>query len=124
MTGIAAHNSDTEALQDDRIQKACKLIETMEVQGRLIYFAGDDNLNRICSNLRRDIVAFYYGLPDFEIQNDIIYLKTKKTDIPLKFSGDQNLLSLNAARLACRQIGIYDDQFLNAISDFSVPDNF
>ena len=96
----------------------------MEVQGRIIYFAGDDNLNRICSNLRRDIVAFYYGLPDFEIQNDIIYLKTKKTDIPLKFSGDQNLVSLNAARLACRQIGIYVDQFLNAISDFSMPDNF
>ena len=124
MTGIPTQNNDTEALPDDRIQKACKLIETMEVQGRLSYFDGDDNLIRICTNLRSDIVAFYYGLPDFEIQNDIIYLKTKKTDIPLKFSGDQNLLSLNAARLACRQIGIYDDQFLNAISDFSVPDNF
>lgn len=122
LTGIPEHENDP--LEEERVMELRKIIETMEVQGRLIYFSGDENLNHVCTNLRRDIVAFYYGIPDYEIQNNIIYLKTKKSDIPLTFSGEQNLLSLNAARLACRQIGIYDDQFLNAISDFSVPDNF
>ena len=94
--------------------------QLMEVQGRLIYFEGDENLKLIAKNFRRDIVPFSYRTPEFEIINGITFLKNKKGNVPLKISGEQNLQYLTAARLACRQIGIYDEQFYSVIQNFSI----
>ena len=92
--------------------------ELMEVQGRLIYFEGDENLNIIASSLRRDIVSFPYNTPAHEVRNGVTYLITKKGDVSLKVSGEHNLQNIEAARLACKQIGVTDDQFYNVISGF------
>jgi len=96
-----------------------KFTELMEVQGRLVYFNGDENLNKIAQNLRRDIVSFPYNTPEHMIKDGKTYLITKYGEIPLKISGDSNLQNLDAARLACRQIGVTDEQFYSVISDFS-----
>jgi len=53
------------------------------------------------------------------IKDGKTYLITKYGEIPLKISGDSNLQNLDAARLACRQIGVTDEQFYSVISDFS-----
>jgi UDP-N-acetylmuramate: L-alanyl-gamma-D-glutamyl-meso-diaminopimelate ligase len=90
----------------------------MEVQGRLICYKNDENLNTITAKLRRDIVAFNYNTPAYEIRNGITYLKTKKAEIALKVSGEQNLQNIEGARLACKQIGVTDEQFYSAIGDF------
>lgn len=96
-----------------------KFAELMEMQGRLIYYDGDENLRKIAEKLRRDMVAFPYNTPEYEIRNGITYIKTRKGEVPLKVFGEHNLQNLNAARLACRQIGVYDDQFFSVISEFS-----
>ena len=41
----------------------------------------------------------------------------------LKIFGEHNLQNMEAARLACRQIGIMDDKFYEAISDFTGASN-
>ncbi|MBN2766423.1 MAG: peptidoglycan synthetase [Paludibacteraceae bacterium] len=119
LTGIAPHNAAIYLDFGEFIQKLHKLTEQMEVQGRLIYNSTDDNLNEIVSHLRRDIVAFACEKPDSEIRHQTTYLKTRKADIALQVFGTHNLLNLEAARLACRQIGIYDDQFYKHIGDFA-----
>ena len=40
------------------------------------------------------------------------------SNIPLQVFGHHNLLNLTAARLACRQVGVTDEQFDEAISTF------
>lgn len=117
-TGIAAHNTESFLNFSAHTNKFCELTELMEVQGRLIYHKGDENLGSICKKLRRDIVSFGYEISEHEIQNSVTFLKTKNKKIPLLVFGTHNLLNINAARLACRQIGIYDEQFYNSISDF------
>lgn len=92
--------------------------DLMEMQGRLVYFEGDKNLNAISKRLRRDIVAFPYKTPDFEFRNGITFLKTKKSEVSLKIFGEHNLQNLNAARLACKQIGVTDEQFYSIIENF------
>jgi UDP-N-acetylmuramate: L-alanyl-gamma-D-glutamyl-meso-diaminopimelate ligase len=100
------------------LEQFTKFIDLMEVQGRLICYKNDENLNTITAKLRRDIVAFNYNTPAHEVRNGITYLKTKKAEIALKVSGEQNLQNIEGARLACKQIGVTDDQFYSAIGDF------
>ncbi|MPN16845.1 UDP-N-acetylmuramate--L-alanine ligase [bioreactor metagenome] len=105
------------------VEQFKKFTDLMEVQGRLIYFDGDENLNQIVTGLRRDIVPFAYNTPKHEVRNGVTYLKTKKAEVPLKIFGEHNLQNMEAARLACRQIGVTDQQFYSVIKDFPGASN-
>jgi UDP-N-acetylmuramate: L-alanyl-gamma-D-glutamyl-meso-diaminopimelate ligase len=118
LTGIAQDNNNIASNSNAYIELFRKFTELMEVQGRLIYFDGDENLCEISSNLRRDIVAFAYNTPEYELRDGITYIKTKKGEVALKIIGENNLQNMNAARLACKQIGVSDDQFYSAITEF------
>lgn len=117
LTGI--ETNEMQASQKDYLFQIKNFIEKMEVQGRLIYFDGEEMMNDICMQLRRDIVSFPYNFHEYKIIDGITYLITKKTEIPLNISGIKNLEYLNAARIACRQIGVTDDDFYSAIADFN-----
>lgn len=123
LTGIAWDHINVFPTFENYVEQFRMFTELMEVQGRLIYFDGDDNLNNIAQKLRRDIVPFPYNTPEYEVRNGITYLITKKGDVPLKFFGEHNLQNMNAARLACRQIGVTDEQFYSAITDFPGASN-
>jgi UDP-N-acetylmuramate: L-alanyl-gamma-D-glutamyl-meso-diaminopimelate ligase len=122
ITGIATDYAPVFKDFENYVQQFQKFTELMEVQGRLIYFDGDENLNKIAGSLRRDIVPFPYNTPEHEVLNGITYLKTKYGDVSLKMVSEHNLQNMDAARLACRQIGVNDEQFYSLISEFpTVP---
>jgi UDP-N-acetylmuramate: L-alanyl-gamma-D-glutamyl-meso-diaminopimelate ligase len=123
LTGIAWDHINVFPTFENYVEQFQKFVNLMEVQGRLIYFDGDENLNRIAAHLRRDIVPFSYNTPDYLVRNGITFLKTKKGEVPLKVFGEHNLQNLNAARLACRQIGVTDDQFYSVIGEFPGASN-
>ena len=123
LTGIAWDHINVFPTFENYVEQFKIFTELMEVQGRLIYFDGDENLNEIASNLRRDIVPFPYNTPEYEIRNGITNLITKYGDVPLKVFGEHNLQNMNAARLACRQIGVTDEQFYSVISKFPGASN-
>ncbi|MDD4993782.1 MAG: Mur ligase family protein [Paludibacter sp.] len=119
ITGIAKECGTIFGGFENYVQQFRKFADLMEVQGRLIYYAGDERLNEIAESLRRDIVPFPYSTPDHEAKDGRTYLKTKYGEIPLMFTGEYNLQNMDAARLACRQIGVSDEQFYSVISGFS-----
>ena len=123
LTGIEWNQTNVFPTSENYVEQFRKFTELMEVQGRLIYFDGDDNLNEIAQHLRRDIVPFPYNTPEYEIKDGVTFLKTRYGKIPLKIAGEHNLQNLTAARLACRQIGVTDEQFFSVISEFSLPEN-
>ena len=118
LTGIAPEMTKENLSLKNYVEQFRKFTDLMEVQGRLIYFDGDENLNEIATKLRRDIVPFAYNTPKHEIRNGITCLITRYGEIALKISGAQNLQNLEAARLACKQIGVTDQQFYSVISEF------
>lgn len=118
LTGLERNHTNAFPTFDIYVEQFRKFTDLMEVQGRLIYFDGDKNLNKISANLRRDIVAFPYNTPEHEVRNGITFLKTRKGEVALKLFGEHNLQNLNAARLACRQIGVTDEQFYEAVAKF------
>jgi UDP-N-acetylmuramate: L-alanyl-gamma-D-glutamyl-meso-diaminopimelate ligase len=123
LTGIAWDHINVFPTFENYVAQFSKFVDLMETQGRLIYFKEDPELQKITDNLRRDIVPFPYQTPEHEIVNGITYLKTRKGNVPLKIFGEHNLQNLHAARLACKQIGVTEDQFNNAISDFPGASN-
>ena len=123
LTGIAWDHINVFPTFDNYVEQFRKFADLMEVQGRLIYFDGDENLNEIAAHLRRDIVPFPYNTPEYEVRDGVTYLITKYGDVPLKVFGEHNLQNMNAARLACKQIGVTDEQFYSVISEFPGASN-
>ncbi|MBP1675591.1 MAG: Mur ligase middle domain protein [Bacteroidetes bacterium] len=118
LTGIAWDHIDVFPSEEEYVEQFRRFTELMEVQGRLIYFADDKHLKQIAEKLRRDIVPFTYNTPEYEVHKGVTYLKTKKADVALSVFGEHNLQNIEAARIACRQIGVTDDQFYSVIPGF------
>ncbi len=101
-----------------------QFVESMDVQGRLIYFSEDNEVKAIAkNNSRTDIVSFPYKTPKYEVRNGVTYVKTAKGEVQLSFFGEHNLQNMEAARMVCRQIGVWDDKFYEAIADFKGASN-
>ena len=86
--------------------------------GTLIYCNEDEVLQRICTGARTDIAIIPYATPHSEIRNGITYVKAGDKRIPLQVFGNHNLQNLDGARLVCREIGISDEVFYDAMQSF------
>lgn len=123
LTGIAWDHINVFPTFENYVEQFKKFIDLMEIQGRLIYFDGDKALRDMTKKLRRDLVPFPYNTPDHEVVDGVTYLITRKGKVALKIFGEHNLQNLHAARLACKQIGVTEEQFNNAISEFPGASN-
>ncbi len=101
ITGISNKDEDENTGLDKYVKLFRKFIDQMEFQGRLIYFKTDESLAELVTNARRDIIAFPYSTP---IEGEYNF----------KFKTQH----LNAAKLACKQIGVNEKQFLEAVKNF------
>lgn len=126
LTGIAWDHINVFPTFDIYVEQFRQFVKLMEMQGRFIYFEEDENLRKIAfetETSRRDIVSFPYNTPKYEIKNGITYVKTRKGEVALKIFGEHNLQNMEAARLACKQVGVLDDDFYTAIADFTGASN-
>ncbi len=96
-----------------------KFINLIEPQGTLIYCDEDAEVHRVAvENQRVDINKLPYVCPNHVVEDGVTYLLSSNVKTPLQVFGHHNLLNLTAARLACRQVGVNDEQFDEAISTF------
>ncbi len=86
--------------------------------GTLIYCNEDEELKRICQVSRNDINIIPYGALPHEISNGVTRIQVNNAWVPLQIFGRHNLMNLNGARLVCRQLGIGDAEFYEAIQSF------
>ena len=93
---------------------------SIERDGKLIYFEGDPQVNQLAGELREDITAMPYGWHEVVEKEGQTYLHTRYGDYLVYIPNDFFLLNLNAARLACRQLGIKDADFYQTLSEYSV----
>ena len=84
-------------------------------KGVLVYCDEDEEVRRVAeANTRTDIVKLPYRCPEHRVVEGV----TEIGHTRLRIFGHHNLLNLTAARLACRQVGVGDEQFDEAISTF------
>ena len=123
LTGIAWDHINVFPTFENYVEQFQKFTDLIEHQGRLIYCGEDENLRKIAGKLRQDIVSFPYSTPKYTVRNGITYLQTSTGETALKVFGEHNLQNLEAARLVCKQLGVQDNKFYEAIADFTGATN-
>jgi UDP-N-acetylmuramate: L-alanyl-gamma-D-glutamyl-meso-diaminopimelate ligase len=94
--------------------------QSIEREGKLIYFDGDEAVRQLAENVREDITAMPYNAHETEEHDGQVFLKTRYGEFPVKVRDAYFLTNMNAARLVCRQLGVKDSEFYQAISDYSL----
>ena len=93
---------------------------SIEREGKLIYFGGDPAVNQLAQEVRSDITAIPYDQHPVVERDGQVFLPTRYGDYPVRIPNRYFLINLNAARLACRQLGVKDADFYTALSEYSL----
>ena len=123
LTGIAWDHINVFPTFDRYVEQFRRFAELIEPHGCLIYYEGDENLRRIAAGLRPDITALPYGTPAYEVREGTTCLLTGDGEVALQVFGEHNLQNIEAARLACGQLGVAEADFFRAIASFAGASN-
>lgn len=120
ITGIAWDHINVFPTFDNYLEQFRIFINKIEPNGHLIYNDTDSILKELVeTHARTDIHYHPYRVPDHSITNGITRVTIEAMATELKVFGDHNLLNLNAAWLACKELGVSAEQFIKAISSFT-----
>lgn len=115
ITGIEWDHINVFPTFDIYREQFAKFIDLIESDGTLVYCDEDKEVHRVAmENRRTDIQKLPYVCPEHKVVDGVTEIGRTK----LRIFGHHNLLNLTAARLACRQVGVTDEQFDEAIATF------
>ena len=86
--------------------------------GSLIYYSGDAETVKIAENCPPEIRKIPYGIHGHFVNAAGFFAATINRTVPLKIFGEHNMQNLSAAREACIEAGISEDDFYKAIVSF------
>lgn len=86
------------------------------IDQKFIYCADDENVRKIGEESA--VATAPYSVHPYVIRDGVNYLKTSNGEVALQIFGKHNMSNLNAARLACNEVGVTDEQFYEAIRSF------
>lgn len=132
ITGIEWDHVNVFPTFDIYKEQFAKYIDLIEEGGTLIYCDDDPVVHEVVTaNRRTDIAKIPYDVPEYEVTDGVTYLRplpgapssvccvaNATKGVALRIFGRHNLLNLTAARLACRELGIADSDFDQAIATF------
>ena len=117
LTGIAWDHINVFPTFDGYVDTFRKFVDSFEANGSFIYYQHDENLCKIAAGARKDIKLIPYEAytplnSKFKIQNS-----------EFKIFGRHNMENLQAAALACEQIGVKREDFYRVITTFKGASN-
>ncbi len=119
ITGIAWDHINVFPTFDFYLQQFRIFIDKIEPGGCLIYNETDEVLKKLVEEHPTKVERIPYGLPVHDIKEGKTLIGLEGIRGELKVFGNHNLLNLHAAYLACKQLGIDAQAFLNGIASFS-----
>lgn len=120
LTGIAWDHINVFPTFDNYLEQFKIFINKIEPGGLLIYNETDPILKDLVElNERQDIRYQPYNIPACDIENGVTTVQIGNAKGTLKVFGNHNLLNMHAAWYACTQLGVKDDDFVQAIGSFT-----
>jgi UDP-N-acetylmuramate: L-alanyl-gamma-D-glutamyl-meso-diaminopimelate ligase len=120
LTGIAWDHINVFPTFDFYLEQFATFISMIEAGGILIYNETDPVLAKlIAENHRNDIRYQPYRVPAHQINAGKTEVSIGEQKGMLKVFGNHNLLNLNAAWYACRELGLTPGDFITAMADFT-----
>ena len=93
-------------------------IEKIKKDGSIYYYKNDPVLKDIIRKSQNQIEKTGYDVHAYTKHNNQTFLIDSGSEIPLHVFGEHNLQNISGAKLVCNKIGITDDEFYEAISEF------
>lgn len=118
ITGIAWDHINVFPTFEGYVEQFRLFAEMTDPDGLLIWYGEDEHLQQIVKNLQNKVASKAYYTPDYLIEEGITSVLTPFEIYPLKIFGEHNLQNLEGARLVCRQLGLSDQQFYEAMTSF------
>jgi len=97
-----------------------RFVDSIIPGGIVIYNQEDLELVKIIENTNNCLRKIPYNIPNHEIYNGKFNLLTMIGNIPLSVIGEHNLQNIEASRNICQQLGIMEEEFYEAVIDFSL----
>ena len=91
-------------------------VDTIENGGCLIFDNNDVEARKIAGGSK--VAAYGYDIHQYVTEGEGTYLIFNDKKIKVSVFGEHNMKNINAAYNVCKQLGISDDVFYNAISSF------
>lgn len=93
-------------------------IDKIEKEGCLFYYKNDNVLKDVVKQSHNLIEKTGYCTHSYTRRNNKTFLIDIDKEIPLQIFGEHNLQNISGAKLVCNQLGLSDDNFYQAISEF------
>lgn len=119
ITGIAWDHINVFPTYDNYLEQFRIFIRELPATGALIYCADDAEVKNLAENTPCKARLIPYITPEHEVNNGVTYLKVKGKSLPLKVFGRHNLQNMMAAKYACQEAGLSEEQFDEAIQSFN-----
>ena len=119
ISGIAWDHMNVFPTFENYVDQFMQFVNLIEKNGRLIYCEDDPEVQRLAQHARHDIRRMSYGKIEYVVNEEGTSLTWKGKQVPLKIFGRHNVQNLHGAWLVCRELGVSDMQFLEAISLFA-----
>lgn len=120
ISGVAWDHINVFPTFDSYKEQFSLFIDTVEDNGTLIYCEEDEVLKEIVDKhqFKKTITKIPYKTPAYKIEEGKTFLSNGDGVVALSVFGRHNLMNLTAARLACAEANINDQDFYKAISSF------
>ncbi len=119
LSGIAWDHINVFPTFDNYVEQFRIFINKIEKNGSLVYFEDDENISSIVKEADKSIKLFPYNTHAHIVKNNCTYLLHNGKELAIEVFGEHNLQNISGARYVCKSIGISDEDFYNAISQFN-----
>lgn len=120
ITGIAWDHINVFPTFDIYLEQFRIFIGKIEKGGILIYNENDETLKQLVQEQKREDIRYQpYSVPQHKIEAGITNVTIENASGALKVFGDHNLLNLQAAWYACKELGVEPQEFVAAVADFT-----
>ncbi len=120
ITGVAWDHINVFPTYEEYCQQFALLLENMEPAAKLFYFEQDRDLVNIIKHSQSAINTKPYKAFDARVQDGKTLVQTPQNqEITLPIFGNHNLANLSAARHACLELGVTEEQFWEAAQSFT-----
>ena len=120
MTNLNWNSSEDHATLEDYMETYKCFSTSIERMGKLMYYGGDPTIEELVQDIRSDITAIPFEEHPVIEKDGQTFLVTRYGEYPIKVLNSHFLINVNAARLACRQLGISERKFYEAVSEYTL----
>ncbi len=118
ISGIAWDHINVFPTFENYKEQFVKFGESIVNGGALIYNSLDKEVVEVVESIEKPLKKFPYELPKSFINDGVTFLETSEGPIPLEVFGEHNLMNLEGAKAICKQLGVMEDDFFEAIQSF------